>query len=313
MSVWSVLTVAFVLLMGHTGASHASEVGVVVEGDEGLRAVVAGQLRNWLGEHGHRVADAASGRTPTALLACLQNGDERCAREAFESDGKTEVLLFVDVRRNGGANDVALTGYWLRKGHEARAERRFCERCSETDLRAASDELVRALAVANAATSGRLRLISKPAGAKVTVEGRVVGLTPLDYDLPAGDYDVVIALDGYEGESRRIAVRAGETTRSEIPLGRTGSRGILPIALGITGIAAIATGVVLIAIDEDPSPNAPPQIRDTAPAGVALVAAGGAALVAAAIVWWRRAPQARSTPVAYVSDRSGFIGWFTQF
>jgi hypothetical protein len=307
---------------GAGAGSGAGEVGVFVEGDANLGPIVGAHLRTWLSSRGHSVADAGTtARPPGKLVACLQRGDERCAREAFEVDGSTRVMVFavIEATGAGSSRDVAVTAYWLRKGQETRAERRFCEKCSEADLRAAADDLMRTLAGSDVATVGRLRLTSTPVGAKVLVDGSTVGVTPLDYDLAEGDYDVSVVLDGHDRETRRLAIRGGETTRAAVPLApsRDTGRGLLPPVLGGVGLAMLVTGGVLFAIDEDPSPTAPPQIRNTGPAGVALMAAGGAAIIAAAIVWVRRKPSPAaaplSTPTAFISHRAGYIGWSTQF
>jgi hypothetical protein len=54
---------------------------------------------------------------------------------------------------------------------------------------------------------------SRPAGATVSVDGRVVGQTPLRaLALSPGSYTVRLALEGYKTVTTTVVVRAGQQT-----------------------------------------------------------------------------------------------------
>ena len=88
------------------------------------------------------------------------------------------------------------------------------------------------------------------------------------------------------------------------------------VAYGVAGAgaAALITGFVLIAIDQDPPDprgEQPPTYRDTATGGTVLVVAGAAAIGAGAYLWWRDTHT--GGPVAAVTGTSGLVGWSGRF
>jgi PEGA domain len=77
------------------------------------------------------------------------------------------------------------------------------------------------------ASTGRLRLASKPPGAEVSIDGKTTGQTPLSVDLPAGMHEVVLKKEGYrpwklglkmtKGENSRIGANLRKETEPEQP------------------------------------------------------------------------------------------------
>ncbi len=66
---------------------------------------------------------------------------------------------------------------------------------------------------------GRVQLVSRPAGARVTVNGQYQGQTPLTVTLrPAREHEVVFALPGYRNERRALSVQADSGRRLELEL-----------------------------------------------------------------------------------------------
>ena len=51
---------------------------------------------------------------------------------------------------------------------------------------------------------GRIRVMSRPAGAEVLVNGKSAGSTPIDLDLPSTEHTLLLRLEGYEAHSRQI-------------------------------------------------------------------------------------------------------------
>ena len=71
------------------------------------------------------------------------------------------------------------------------------------------------------ATAGGLNVQSRPAGARVFVNNRLAGSTPIAIPgLPAGPATVRIELDGYQPWATRVSVAAGEQTRVAASLER---------------------------------------------------------------------------------------------
>jgi serine/threonine protein kinase len=73
----------------------------------------------------------------------------------------------------------------------------------------------------NASGAGSLAVDSRPAGARVFVNDRLVGVTPLAIPgLPAGPATVRIEMDGYQSWATTVRVNAGEQTRVGASLDR---------------------------------------------------------------------------------------------
>ncbi len=89
------------------------------------------------------------------------------------------------------------------------------------------------------------------------------------------------------------------------------ARALAPATMA-TGAAAIITGSILIAIDQDDRPNAPPVIRNSAPAGFAVSIAGVALAGVGAYLWFRR-PAANASPTMAVTGNAAYVGWARRF
>jgi hypothetical protein len=84
------------------------------------------------------------------------------------------------------------------------------------------------------------------------------------------------------------------------------------VVLG-AGAALAITGIVLVAIDQDPNPNGlqQPTYRDTKTAGIVFTALGAATLGLGGYLWFTQKPA--STPVAAVTNDGAVIGWAGRF
>lgn len=326
-----IISCLFVLLCMARVAAADDDAGVVVTGDATVRAQLTADLETWLKDHGHKPVD---GVLPVDAVKAIDDcvsrhqGDEACARGVVDKKAKAPSVVYASgevTTSDDGTRKVTIIGYWFQKGADATAAKRYCERCTEQSLRTEVDALMTELTGSRQQGTGRLKLTSSPPGAKVMVDGNAVGVTPLDYDLAPGNHQVSVVLDRYQVESRPAPIRVGETTMLDVPLipapdttldkgTSTGSGGghvgVVPVALVIGGIAALGTGAVLIAIDQDPSPTGPLEIRNTAPLGVAVAVTGGVAVAAGAWLWFHKS---RSAPVASVSRDGGYVGWFARF
>jgi hypothetical protein len=79
---------------------------------------------------------------------------------------------------------------------------------------------------------------------------------------------------------------------------------LAPVLLVGAGTAALVTGGVLYAMDQDPGTSSP-TYRNTAPAGFAVGAIGLAAVSVGLWLWGSRG----SSPMVAIGSSGGFIGW----
>jgi hypothetical protein len=147
------------VVLAAAATAHA-DIGVVVTGEATLQPQLASQLEGWLKERGHVVQ--ASSLEPDAintLIDCFVIDDIGCARAVVEKRAKAQTILFARIEmtpnRSDGSRDIAISGYWIAKGHEALQERRTCKRCTEKQMRAAADDLMLALAAEPPTQAGR--------------------------------------------------------------------------------------------------------------------------------------------------------------
>jgi PEGA domain len=177
---------------------------------------------------------------------------------------------------------------------------------SQAPCRASDDALGRPPAAA-AISTGRITLRSTPDGMSVMLDGAKTGVTPIELVLAAGPHRVVL-LDG----SRRVGeqtveVAVGAVAEVTIPVeapasdsGRRKPPRMAPAIIGVAGgLLTLATGTVLLALDEDPvtRPDQDTSRRylDSGTGG-AIIGLGGLAVagVGGYLLWkhsrWRSMP-----------------------
>jgi hypothetical protein len=59
---------------------------------------------------------------------------------------------------------------------------------------------------------------TRPPGADVTVDGKLVGQSPLRTEVEAGQHELRVSLDGYHDAAQEIAVQAGQSYDLDLPL-----------------------------------------------------------------------------------------------
>jgi hypothetical protein len=75
------------------------------------------------------------------------------------------------------------------------------------------------------AALGSVYVDSRPRGARVSIDGRFVGTTPISVpELRAGEHRVVLELEGHLSQASTVQVRAGEQARVMLTLGRGAAR-----------------------------------------------------------------------------------------
>jgi len=129
--------------------AYAERVGVVVTGEATVQPQLAAQLERWLHDHGREVVPGPL--EPDAintLIDCFVLEDLGCARGVVDTRSKARAVVFTraeTTQNSDGTRDIAITGYWFQKDHDALAERRVCPKCNDDTLHATVDELMHAL------------------------------------------------------------------------------------------------------------------------------------------------------------------------
>lgn len=307
---------AAILALG-SGAARADDgVGVIATGESTMQPQLVAQLETWLRAHGHELVSAPlPPDAVTALIDCFVIEDQACARGVVEKRAKPKTIVFAQAAVATGSSadrTVTLTAYWLAKGKAPLVEHRTCERCTDVTMRRTADELMEAL-VGEVVT--RVKVISSPPGASVTLGKREIGTTPFRYNFPLGEHRLVFELPDRRREVRVITVlKGGPRTVDALFDPRPPVPSRAPAYAVLVGAAALGlTGGVLLAIDQDvPADPSVMSYRDTAPAGVALVAAGAAAL-GVGVYLLVRTPSHRTAPTAALIPGGSVLGWAGSF
>ena len=107
---------------------------------------------------------------------------------------------------------------------------------------------------------------STPIGAKVSIDGVVVGSAPLEVPMPAGSHRIEARLAGHEPRTREVTAVRGVTERWSVtlpaiasvpdrpPARRRAPEPLWPTGWALTGVGApmLAVGITFIALDERP-------------------------------------------------------------
>lgn len=175
--------------------------------------------------------------------------------------------------------------------------RQLCLHCADANLAKDITYLTRTLL--HEAITRTLRTLVKidstPKGARVVMDGNVVGVTDLSISTFPGEHTVALDLDGYLRESRAFDAIMGMTIDLKIEMRSSGSvhanrdspterttqhkLWLGPhLMLGVGGLAAII-GTVVLMVDQDPQPNPvgtkqPEYYYDTIAPGVGMIASG---------------------------------------
>lgn len=317
-------SIALAILLGSMTSAHAgNDVGVVVSGDSASQ--ISTLVKDWLGGHGRVVvADAVPSPASTALADCVARANFDCARQVVDAKAKASAIVYVQAEVKRGTQALTMIVYWFEKGQPAGTSRRTCDGCSGAALTAAIDALMTELMRETPSATGHVKLRSSPSGAKITIDGQSVGVTPLDWDLAPGSHAVGMRRNNEEPRKRAIVVRAEATELVEMSLGELPPSPAreehddsfvdrtLPLAAMATGAAAVIAGAVMIAIDQNTDPRAPTSVHNSAPAGAAI-SIGGAVLAGVGAYLWFRRPAPTSSPMAAVSGDGAYVGWLGRF
>lgn len=164
-----------------------------------------------------------------------------------------------------------------------------CTVCTMTELARRVKVAAEKLA-SGAGSSTTVEITSQPAGAMLTIDGEPVGAAPFSGDLKAGEHTIAAAMPGYHAATQTVEIKAGQEATQRLAMTlipEAPPESDAPIDYGIWkwvsaggAIAAITTGVVLIAIDgggtctPDEGQRQCPKLRDTQTAGILTIGAG---------------------------------------
>jgi len=231
-----------------TTTAHAEKVGVVVTGEATVQPQLAAQLERWLHDHGREVVPGPlEPEAINTLIDCFVLEDLGCARSVVDVQAKAKHVVFTraEMTQNAdGTRNIAVTGYWFQKDHDAAAERRTCAKCSDAMLRNTVDELM-------------LALVHEPPPPMPRDEPAVV-LEPRDdggmrrwlpYGLIAAGAGALVA----GGIMIAIDEDPHRTGKQEPRLRDTATGGVV---LGIAGAAALGAGIYFWRHDRTTGPVA---------------------------------------------------------
>lgn len=271
---------------------------------------------------------AAAGRDAAdASVACLHDQTPwSCVAPVIR--GKDQlVIVEIDSDRGGGAPMTRVTAHLLTAGAEAESfASRGCAMCNDEALKRTVGDLGRDLLQRAVARSGRTRLAirSRPDRAQILLDGEPAGATDATLATYPGTHTIELRTPGYAATTRAVIAVDGTTVDVAIPLQPQGRRPdrdpgspdapprsrLGPGLVIGAGVAAIVAGGLLIAFDQDPSPDQR-YYHDTAKYGAASLVAGG--LVAGAGIYlWLRLRASSAAAVAPVPGGAA-IGWAGRF
>ena len=308
---------ALLLALASRSARADGDVGVVVTGDPTMQPQLLSMVEGWLRAHGHQlVASPLPPEATNKLIDCFVIEDTSCARKVVESQATTATVVFarVEVADNAATSmrDVTITAYWFERGSDPVAEKRSCDKCTDTALHETGDALMSALAGSSRKTVGQIKITSRPDGAHITIDGRPSGVTPLEVVLAPGAHQIVLGADGRSDVTRSVTVAQGTNPPIDVALGVPGgSRGKLPLAVMGGGAALLVTGVILFATSETDT-GEKFEYRDTKPLGIGLMAGGLAVAGVGAYLWFVKKP-ADSAPVVAILPTGAYVGWGKAF
>ena len=289
----------------------AAPTGLVVLGEPKVQARVWHELESWLVHHGHAVQKDPLDQDGVMTIAnCLQMHDPACARAVVEKRAHTDDVVFAQVETTK-ERAITIEVYWIVKEHEAAAERRACEDCTDAALTGTIDELMKVLAGSGAANSGRVEIKSNPSGITVVLDNEVVGVTPIVRDVAAGSHAIVLMRGTQKVGERTITVHATESAEVTVPVHLPKpSRAPGAVILG-TGLVAMATAGAMYALSPTDD-GTQLHYRDYRPPALGI-GIGGAALAVLGTILFIHEGHTESAPVASIGAHGGMIGWARAF
>lgn len=234
-----------------------------------------------------------------ATMTCA---DLECRLHAARDAG-ADYLLLSRLTVEPGARDYALTFELLVAdgGKQLAAIEGSCDLCGfeeAVNMVEARAAVVLSTLERSHARGSALSLRTQPPGARIEIDGRDVGVTPLEVDLSAGTHRIVATKPGHLPQSLEIEAVEGVNKALEVqllpePVREDPSARALTIAGAVTlglGVATLAAGVALVVVEGDPfrrdcQPDTDGDCRfllGTRTGGIIAASLGGAGIAAGA-------------------------------
>jgi hypothetical protein len=300
------------LAIGLTSARAETAV-VLVSGKASTkdRAIVAAAVRSAARSGGwHLVEAPLTEAEVTTIFGCLKAPQRwACASQVLSRKNIQRLIVAtLDPEADATGGGLSLTQQVLLPGPDvASSDQRSCAKCNEERLTRVAFDLTKELVEEAAAGTGRtrIRVVSTPPGAWITIDTTNVGLTDHTSSTFPGQHVVTVQRDGYQTETRTVNVVEDRETivaitlrpnRGPAPrLDPVGHRSFLPeISMVAVGSAAIVGGLIALAFNQqdDGKPATEKQPRfyyDTVPAGITAIIGGGALGAVGGYLWWKHA------------------------
>lgn len=129
------MKLAWVVLVGLSGAARADSVGLVVSGDPAVQATLTSTFTQRLEGGGRQVVAAPLDAKAVGMLVdCLTIEDPGCARAVVERDARSTTVLYAVAEHANDRRDVKLSVYWFDKGRDPVIRRATCTGCTDAKL-----------------------------------------------------------------------------------------------------------------------------------------------------------------------------------
>jgi hypothetical protein len=254
--------------------------------------------------------------------------DDRCRIDLARNLGVSR-LVFAHLRAEGGGVTVTLVMFNAEVGERTGSATRHTKSDAPPALREAINHAAESMLKAELPMpAAKIAVRTRPAGATISVDGRMLGEGDAELPVTAGRHLVMIEKTGFQRAQVRVELKPGDVANLDVTLvkikaGEPATAGPpvmlapLPgppqdreagrpwrtagyVALG-AGIAALGTGIGLYAYGCEPAPGAKrcPVKASVRTSGTAFIGVGAALVAAGVGLWvidlWRARTRARVT------------------
>jgi PEGA domain len=316
------LVVLSVLWLRSIDPASADTIALVVDGEPAKQPIVEAALEPWLKAKKLDVSIGVGDETISRkLLDCAAIREPaKCEEWLAKLTFDYTMYVMVDADLVAGTDKIDLTGWLFKGGKFVASQTQPCRECRNDTLGPTAEDLASALFAVQAQGTGRLAITSTPLGAKVSIDGQVVGATPWEQGLRDGTHKVTIEQAGFRPHTQSVEVKRDDLVAVDVVLvseagaGGGGGGGVKrnPLWLGVAGggVVALIGGGVLFAMDEDPEsiPDSQKTYTDSALGGGVLMGVGVAAIAAGAYLYFTTGKPTGTAPTAWLAPHGGVVG-----
>lgn len=251
--------------------------------------------------------------------------DRACEREHAKRTG-ADLIVFTAVSSDGVDHRARFEVVDLGTGEIEATVGDTCELCGQAELeelsRTISGNLVRTLEGVRP-DQGTLEVLGNPGRATVRIDGAVVGRTPWKGPIEGGEHEVEVSRPGYVSETHEVSGVRGSSMRLAVDLERDEHGG--PPAVAIVGWSLLAGGTATAigggvlwsfhgsshrrSCEQPDAQGDCPQLIQSRPGGIAMVALGTAGAVAGGgLLVWQRVRNGRTRSTLALRPRHDSLG-----